>query len=57
VPFPREGRTLLSSAFLVEKTAWVEFIQRAEDLAAAHGDLSVDITGPWAPYDFVRFVV
>lgn len=57
VPFPREGRKLLGAAFLVDKTGWVEFIQRAEDLAAAQGDLTVDITGPWPPYDFVRFVV
>jgi Gas vesicle synthesis protein GvpL/GvpF len=57
VPFPRQGKILLSSAFLVEKTSWVEFIQRAEDLASNHTDLTVDITGPWAPYDFVRFVV
>ena len=57
VPFPREGRRLLGAAFLVEKTSWVEFIQRAEDLTAAQGDLAIDITGPWPPYDFVRFVV
>jgi gas vesicle protein GvpL/GvpF len=57
VPFPRAGRRLLSSAYLVEKTAWVEFIERAEGLASAHSELSLDITGPWPPYDFVRFVV
>ena len=57
VPFPREGSHLLGAAFLVERTGWVEFIQRAEDLAAAQGELSLDITGPWPPYDFVRFVV
>ncbi len=57
VPFPREGRRLLSSAFLVERTAWVEFIQRAESLASPHSEISLDITGPWPPYDFVRFVV
>ena len=57
VPFPREGKILLSAAFLVEKTSWVEFIQRAEDLASSNTDLTVDITGPWAPYDFVRFVL
>jgi hypothetical protein len=56
VPFPRDGRRLLSSAFLVEKTGWVEFIQRAENLASAHSEISLDITGPWPPYDFVRFV-
>ena len=57
VPFPREGRRLLSAAFLVEKTGWVEFIQRAEDLGSAHSEVVLDITGPWPPYDFVRFVV
>jgi hypothetical protein len=57
VPFPRSGRRLLSSAFLVEKATWVEFIERAESLASAHTELSLDITGPWPPYDFVRFVV
>jgi hypothetical protein len=57
VPFPREGRRLLSSAFLVEKAAWVEFIERAESLAAPHSEITLDITGPWPPYDFVRFVV
>jgi hypothetical protein len=56
VPFPREGRRLLSAGFLVEKTAWVEFIQRAEDLGASHPEIVVDITGPWPPYDFVRFI-
>ena len=56
VPFPRGNRRLLSAAFLVDKTAWVEFIQRAEGLASAHAEISVDITGPWPPYDFVRFV-
>jgi hypothetical protein len=57
VPFPREGRRLLSAGFLVEKTAWVEFIQRAEDLGSSHTEILVDITGPWPPYDFVRFIV
>jgi hypothetical protein len=57
IPFPREGSRLLSSAFLVERTGWVEFIQRAENLASPHADVNLDITGPWPPYDFVRFVV
>ncbi|MGH7468031.1 MAG: GvpL/GvpF family gas vesicle protein [Longimicrobiales bacterium] len=56
VPFPRSGRRLLSSAFLVEKAAWVEFIQHAESLASAHAEITLDITGPWPPYDFVHFV-
>ena len=54
VPFATEGRRLLSAAFLVERGAWIEFVDRAEDLAGAHAEISFDITGPWPPYDFVR---
>ena len=57
VPFAAEGKRLLSAAFLVERSAWIEFVDRAEDLAAAHSEVSFDITGPWPPYDFVRFSI
>lgn len=55
VPIPGENGRVLSAAFLVERTSWVEFVERAEDLDAAHAELSFDITGPWPPYDFVQF--
>jgi len=54
VPFPRESGRVLGAAFLVERTAWLEFMERAEQLAAAYAGLSLDVTGPWPPYDFVR---
>ncbi len=54
IPFPHEGRRLLSAAFLVERGAWIEFVNRAEDLVGAQPLLAFDITGPWPPYDFVR---
>jgi hypothetical protein len=54
VPFPRQEKRLLSAAFLVERTSWLDFMERAEDMGAAHPTLSFDITGPWPPYDFVR---
>jgi hypothetical protein len=57
VPFPAEGKRLMSAAFLVERSAWIEFVDRAEDLAGAHGEITFDITGPWPPYDFVRITV
>jgi hypothetical protein len=57
VPFAAEGRRLLSAAFLVERSAWVDFVDRTEDLAAAHPEVTLDITGPWPPYDFVRIAV
>lgn len=49
-----EGR-LMSAAFLVGRGAWIEFIERSEDLATSHPRLGFDVTGPWPPYDFVSF--
>lgn len=57
VPFPAEGKRLLSAAFLVERAVWIEFVDRAEDIATAHAEITFDITGPWPPYDFVRISV
>lgn len=57
VPFPAEGKRLMSAAFLVERSAWIEFVDRAEDLAGAHSEITFDITGPWPPYDFVRITI
>jgi hypothetical protein len=57
VPFPKEGNKLVSAAFLVDRTTWVEFIERIEDFNSHHPGLSFDVTGPWPPYDFVRIVV
>ncbi len=49
-----EGR-LMSAAFLVERSAWIQFIERSDDLGLAHPQLVFDVTGPWPPYDFVSF--
>ncbi len=57
VPFPKEGKRLVSCAFLVDRTTWVEFIERIEDFNTQHPGLTFDVTGPWPPYDFVRIVV
>jgi hypothetical protein len=56
VPFKREAQRLLSAAFLVDRDRWVDFMDRAEDLGAAHPELSFDVTGPWPAYDFVRIL-
>jgi hypothetical protein len=57
VPFPREGRDrLLGAAFLVDRTRWIAFIERAEELGALRPALVLDLTGPWPPYDFVKLV-
>jgi hypothetical protein len=56
VPFPRRGDRLVSAAFLVERHAWIEFMDRAEEIGARHAEFAFDITGPWPAYDFVRVV-
>jgi hypothetical protein len=56
VPLPSDDRRLLSAAFLVDRTSWVEFIERVEDFGKQHQALSFDVTGPWPAYDFVRIV-
>lgn len=56
VPFPHDQERLMSAAFLVERTSWVEFIERIETYGEQHKALSFDITGPWPAYDFVRIV-
>ena len=47
-----EGR-LMSAAFLVERSAWIEFVERSDDLDLSNPELTFDVTGPWPPYDFV----
>lgn len=54
LPFPPDGDRVFSAAFLVPRTHWVEFWERAEDMGSEHTELVLDLTGPWPPYDFVR---
>jgi hypothetical protein len=44
----------LSGAFLVEHDLWKDFLHAVEEQRDAHHLLRFDVTGPWAPYDFVR---
>lgn len=54
IPLPVDGRRLLSAAFLVDRGAWIEFVEHTDDLNGAHPELTFDVTGPWPAYDFVR---
>jgi len=45
---------LLSASFLVERDLWNDFLHAVEEQRDAHQHLRYDVTGPWAPYDFVR---
>jgi Gas vesicle synthesis protein GvpL/GvpF len=44
----------LTSAFLVENEHWKDFVHAVAEQQDAHSALHFDITGPWAPYDFVH---
>ena len=54
LPLRARDDRILSAAFLVERGAWIEFVERTEDLQSSHPEVSFDLTGPWPPYDFVR---
>lgn len=54
IPLPGGSGRLLSAAFLVGRTGWIEFVERGDDLGQSHPELTFDLTGPWPPYDFVR---
>jgi hypothetical protein len=55
VPLRTEHMTavVLSASFLVERDLWKEFLHAIEEQKDAHNHLQFDVTGPWAPYDFV----
>lgn len=56
VPLRHEEVTglVLSSSFLVERDLWKSFMDALEDQRDAHHLLRFEVTGPWAPYDFVQ---
>ncbi len=53
LPLPAAEGRLLSAAFLVDRGGWIRFVEEVDDLGLAHPELSLDVTGPWPPYDFV----
>jgi hypothetical protein len=56
VPLRTEAVTglTLSASFLIEQDLWREFLHAVDDQRDAHHLLRFEISGPWAPYDFVR---
>lgn len=55
IPLAGGAGRLLSAAFLVERSEWIQFVERSDDLGLTHPELVFDVTGPWPPYDFVSF--
>ena len=56
VPLHNEQVTgiMLSAAYLVERQLWGEFSDAVAEERERHSQLSIELTGPWPPYDFVR---
>ena len=52
-PLPHNGTSLFSAAFLIDRGDTPEFLERVAELTRANQALSLDVTGPWPPYDFV----
>lgn len=56
VPLKSEQVTgiVLSSAFLVDKELWEDFVAAVDDQRRRNPSLALDLSGPWPPFDFVR---
>jgi hypothetical protein len=56
VPLRNEQVTgiAISAAYLVERQLWEEFREAVTDELERHPQLSIEVTGPWPAYDFVR---
>ena len=51
---PSGDRGRRSCAYLVARPRWIGFVEEAARREGAVPGLAVDVTGPWAPWDFVR---
>jgi Gas vesicle synthesis protein GvpL/GvpF len=51
----RSGRMILNGAYLADRSRAAEFEAAARELGERHGGigLEVELSGPWAPYNFV----
>ncbi|MDB4906477.1 MAG: Gas vesicle synthesis GvpLGvpF [Gemmatimonadetes bacterium] len=51
---PGSGGIQVSAAFLIERELWKEFTEQVGELRTEHSHLTIDVSGPWPPYDFVH---
>lgn len=56
VPLKSEELTgiVLSSAYLIDKELWDDFVSAVDDQRRRNPGLALDLSGPWPPFDFVR---
>jgi hypothetical protein len=53
-PVGEEALPSTGASFLVERDRWAAFAAAVDEERQRFPDLTLDWTGPWPPYDFVR---
>lgn len=48
------GGAVFTGAFLLPRGEWIGFVEEVARRESRHRGVELDVTGPWAPYDFVR---
>lgn len=48
------GDRILSAAFLIPRGEWIRFVEQVADWEERYPSLRLDVTGPWAAWDFVH---
>ena len=48
------GEGLLSAAFLIPRSEWIRFVEQVADWEGRYPSVRMDVTGPWAAWDFVH---
>lgn len=47
---------LLSAAFLIPRDEWIGFVEQVADWEGRYPAIRMDVTGPWAAWDFVHLM-
>ena len=48
------GEHILSAAFLIPRDEWIRFVEQITDWEGRYPGIRMDVTGPWAAWDFVH---
>lgn len=48
------GGAVFTAAFLLPRREWIGFVEEVSRRESRSPGLELDVTGPWAPFDFVR---
>lgn len=48
------GEKILSAAFLIPRNEWIRFVEQVADWEGRYPAVRMDVTGPWAAWDFVH---